>query len=73
MDSLTIDGQTFTCDDDLGYYSMMSSAFLGKIAEGKVDMAALASQLLAGRGVDTSGKWVGFPKAAELHTQRTQG
>lgn len=67
MDSITIDGQTFSIDDDLGYLQMMSSAFLGKIAEGKVDLQMLARQILASRGHDTSGKWVGFTKAAELH------
>lgn len=68
MDSITIDGQDFTIDNDLGYLQMMSSAFLGKIAEGKVDLQMLARQILANRGHDTSGKWVGFTKAAQLHT-----
>lgn len=69
MDSITIDGQTFSIDDDLGCLQMMSNAFLGKIAKGKVDMAELARQLLEARGYDTSGMWVGFTRA-ELHRQK---
>ena len=63
-DSITIDGRTFTVDDDLGYMQMMSSAFLGLMAEGKVDIQQLAAGILANRGLDATGKWVGFRKAA---------
>lgn len=70
MDSITIDGRTFTVDDDLGYLQMMSSAFLALVAEGKVDMQQLASGILANRGHDITGKWVGFPAAKTLHRQR---
>jgi hypothetical protein len=70
MDSITIDGRTFTVDDDLGYLGLMSSAFLGLVAEGRVDIQQLASGILANRGQDITGKWVGFPEAKTLHLQR---
>jgi hypothetical protein len=48
----------------------MSSAFLGLVAEGRVDIQQLASGILANRGQDITGKWVGFPEAKTLHLQR---
>lgn len=70
MDSITIDGRTFTVDDDLGYLQMMSSAFLALVAEGKVDLQKLARENLANRGLDATGKWVGFRQASERHQLR---
>ncbi|MFZ3203510.1 MAG: hypothetical protein WA161_06505 [Pseudomonas sp.] len=36
------------------------------MAKGKVDTQAIAARLMADRGLDERGKWVGFDKAAEL-------
>lgn len=36
------------------------------MAKGEVDSQAIAAQLMAGRGLDERGKWVGFEKAAEV-------
>jgi aryl-alcohol dehydrogenase-like predicted oxidoreductase len=39
------------------------------VAEGKVDMQKLASENLANRGLDATGKWVGFRQASAVHQQ----
>lgn len=71
-EEIEIDGQWFTSDDDLGYVSMMSSAFLAVIAQGKIDMQQLAREMLSFRGHDETGKWVGFDAAkAALDRPRT--
>jgi hypothetical protein len=36
-------------------------------AAGKIDLNAMARAELANRGLDTSGKWVGFREAAIAH------
>lgn len=36
------------------------------MAKGEVDIQAIAAQLIADRGLDEKGKWVGFDKAAEI-------
>lgn len=71
-EEIEIDGQWFTSDDDLGHVSMMSNAFLAVVAQGKVDMAELAREMLSFRGCDETGKWVGFDAArAALNRPRT--
>jgi hypothetical protein len=41
-----------------------STALLLAIAEGRVDVAALAREELASRGLGRDGQWAGFPAAA---------
>ena len=36
------------------------------MAKGEVDVEAIAARLVADRGLDKDGKWVGFDKAAEV-------
>ena len=36
------------------------------MAKGEVDTQAIAAQLMAGRGLDEQGKWVGFEKAEQV-------
>lgn len=36
------------------------------MAKGEVDAQLVAAELMAGRGLDEQGKWVGFEKAAEV-------
>ena len=36
------------------------------MAKGEVDARAIAAQLMADRGLDGQGKWVGFEKAAKV-------
>ncbi|MCE7937062.1 MAG: hypothetical protein DYG90_00380 [Chloroflexi bacterium CFX6] len=72
-EEIEIDGQWFTSDDDLGHVSMMSSAFLAAIAQGKIDMPQLAREMLSFRGHDETGKWVGFAAAkAALDRPKTR-
>jgi len=40
---------------------------LCKIVSGEVDPVQLAKKELANRGLDASGKWVGFDNAAKIH------
>jgi len=70
-EEIEVDGQWFTSDDDLGHLSMMSSAFLAVIAQGKLDMQQIARELLSHRGHDETGKWVGF-EAAKAALDRPQ-
>jgi hypothetical protein len=51
----------------LGYYLQpLPTKLLNAMAKGEVDTQAIAAQLMAGRGLDRDGKWVGFEKAAEV-------
>ena len=36
------------------------------MAKGEVDAQLVAAELMAGRGLDEQGRWVGFEKAAEV-------
>lgn len=36
------------------------------MAKGEVDIQAIAAKLVAERGLNAEGKWVGFEKAAEV-------
>lgn len=36
------------------------------MAKGKVDTQAIAARLMADRGLDQTGRWVGFERAAEV-------
>lgn len=39
---------------------------LNAMAKGEVDTQAIAARLMAERGLDRDGKWVGFEKAKEV-------
>ncbi len=43
---------------------------LAALAAGSIDVPAMAREELAARGVDASGRWVGFDRAAEIHQVR---
>ncbi len=47
-----------------------ATALLAAATRGEVDLNALAAEELANRGVDRAGRWVGFPRAAEIHHVR---
>jgi hypothetical protein len=52
---------------DLGeQLQTFDTRFLLAIHQGDVDVVALARRELAMRGLDGSGRWVGFAKAGEL-------
>lgn len=46
------------------------TALLAAAVRGEIDLNALAAEELANRGVDRSGRWVGFPQAAKIHQVR---
>lgn len=47
------------------YIQTIPADVLAAAARGEIDLNALARQELASRGLDLSGKWIGFAKAAE--------
>lgn len=44
-----------------------ATQLLVKALAGEFDLLALVRLELANRGLDENGKWVGFPKAAQIH------
>jgi hypothetical protein len=50
--------------DDGMFLQSVPTELLMAIAEGRVDVAALAREELASRGVGRDGRWAGFPAAA---------
>jgi len=61
-------------DDDtietFGAMQLLSSTVLAAAARGEVDLNVIASWMLAARGVNENGDWVGFPEAERLHRER---
>tara|TARA_Y100001951_G_scaffold70727_1_gene57604 strand:+ start:4105 stop:4278 length:174 start_codon:yes stop_codon:yes gene_type:complete len=49
----------------LEHLQPLPTELLKAMAKGEVDVQAVAVQLMAGRGLDREGKWVGFERAAE--------
>lgn len=47
-----------------------ATALLAAAVRGELDLNALAAEELANRGVDRSGRWIGFPQAAKIHQVR---
>lgn len=43
----------------------LPTELLQAMAKGEVDVQAVAARLMAGRGLDREGKWVGFERAAK--------
>lgn len=50
-----------------GHFQTLHPKVLSAVASGKHDLNAQASKEAAARGVDKSGKWVGFDKAKAIH------
>lgn len=44
----------------------LPTELLKAMAKGEVDARAIAAQLMASRGLDRDGKWVGFERAAAI-------
>jgi len=53
--------------DDIGFIQTGPTAVLAAVASGEIDLNRIAREELAGRGLDTNGRWVGFERAAEIH------
>lgn len=49
----------------LEHLQPLPTELLQAMAKGEVDVQAVAAQLMAGRGLDREGKWVGFERAAK--------
>jgi hypothetical protein len=54
--------------DDLGFVSLAPTKVLLAASRGEIDLNVLAKQVLAGRGLDQQGQWVGFERAKEIHS-----
>lgn len=52
-------------DDDM-YMNTFPSKILAAAARGEIDLNEQAKLVLAGRGLDLDGRWVGFEEAAQL-------
>lgn len=48
----------------------LSTELLKAMAKGEVDSQAIAAQLMADRGLDREGRWVGFERALVIWTRR---
>ena len=46
--------------DDLGFIQLVDAKILVAVARGDLDLNAVARRELASRGLDQTGKWVGF-------------
>jgi hypothetical protein len=53
--------------DELGFLQLADTTVLATVARGELDLNRLAREELASRGLDEQGRWVGFPRAAEIH------
>ena len=51
--------------DEFGHIQCMDTATLCKVARGEVDLNQIAINHLAARGMDETGRWIGFDKAKE--------
>jgi hypothetical protein len=50
----------------LEHLQPLPTELLNAMAKGEVDTQAIAARLMADRGLDLDGKWVGFPAAAQI-------
>lgn len=50
----------------LEHLQPLPTELLNAMAKGEVDTQAIAARLMAERGLDGEGKWVGFEKAKEV-------
>ncbi|RDS85879.1 hypothetical protein [Dyella psychrodurans] len=53
--------------DDVMFFGSVNTKVLLAIAEGRIDVRALAREEVANRGLDRTGRWVGFRQAADDH------
>lgn len=54
--------------DEVGFIQIATSKVLAAAARGELDLNRLAREELAARGQDENGVWVGFDRAADIHT-----
>lgn len=65
--TMTYTTGTFSIDE-VGFIQIAASKVLAAVARGELDLNRLAREELAARGQDQNGVWVGFARAAEIHT-----
>jgi hypothetical protein len=53
--------------DEIGFIQTAASKVLAAVARGEIDLNRIAREEMASRGLDDTGKWVGFDKAREIH------
>ncbi len=51
--------------DKIGFMQLADTDMLAAVARGEVDLNAMARQILANRGMDQNGRWIGFEAARE--------
>lgn len=51
-------------------FNGIATLLITEALKGQIDVNYLMRQELVNRGVDINGKWVGFPKAAEIHKMK---
>lgn len=54
-------------DEQMCTLQLIQSEVLAKAVKGEIDLNQLAKVILAQRGHDENGKWVGFKEAARIH------
>ena len=52
-------------DEKLGFLALAGTEVLAAVARGEIDLNRLAREVLANRGINAHGVWVGFEKARE--------
>ena len=52
-------------DEKLGFLALAGTEVLAAVARGEIDLNRLACEILANRGMNDQGVWVGFDKARE--------
>lgn len=53
-------------EDDALFMNLLSTRLISLIATGQVDAQHLAQEAMAARGLDDTGKWIGFAAAAKF-------
>jgi len=53
--------------DELGFIQIAMTKVLAAVARGELDLNRLAREEMAARGLDITGDWVGFDRAAKIY------
>jgi len=63
---MTFTSGEFTIDE-IGFIQTADTKVLAAVARGEIDLNLIAREEMAARGLDLTGKWVGFDKARHMH------
>jgi len=50
-------------EDDCGFFLLASSSILSRVIKGEIDLSLWAKFVMADRGLNADGKWIGFDNA----------